>query len=166
MTHVLAWLVHLCHRLHMLDYICHCLHVLDCLCHRLHALMCDWFLHDIWQISVRFWVVIAKPSSNTWYFVIGCILWTWQYDVSTCDRPGIFPLYKCNLVLCWMLSLILYLFLLLNVILLCCKELNIVYKNIILLYYIAWFRELGICCYVFYFYFFSSHLMLFRIKIL
>ena len=35
------------------------------------------FLHDTWQISVGFWVVIAKPSSNTWHFVIGCILWTW-----------------------------------------------------------------------------------------
>ena len=36
-----------------------------------------WFLHDIWQISVGFWIVIAKPSSNTWCFVIDCILWTW-----------------------------------------------------------------------------------------
>ena len=35
-----------------------------------------WFLHDTWQIFVGFWVVIAKPSSNTWCFVIGCILWT------------------------------------------------------------------------------------------
>ena len=41
------------------------------------ALMHDWFLHDTWQISVGFWVVIAKSSSNTRYFVIGCILWTW-----------------------------------------------------------------------------------------
>ena len=56
--------------------------------------------------------------------------------------------------------------LLLNVILLCYKELNIVYKNIILFYYIVWFREFGIYCYIFYFYFFPSHLMLFRIKIL
>ena len=31
------------------------------------------FLHDTWQISVGFLVVIAKPSSNTWCFVIGCI---------------------------------------------------------------------------------------------
>ena len=54
-THVTAWLVHLCHRLHVLDCLCHRLHVLDCLCHRLHmldclrhclhALMWDWFLH-------------------------------------------------------------------------------------------------------------------------
>ena len=35
------------------------------------------FLHDTWQISIGFWVVIAKLSSNTWCFVIGCILWTW-----------------------------------------------------------------------------------------
>ena len=49
---------------------------LDCLCHRLHVLMCDWFLHDTWQISIGFGIVIAKLSSNTWYFVIGCILWT------------------------------------------------------------------------------------------
>ena len=35
------------------------------------------FLHDTWQISVGFWVVIAKPSRNTWCFIIGCILWTW-----------------------------------------------------------------------------------------
>ena len=62
---------------HVLDCLCHRLHVLDCLCHRLHALMCDWFLHDTWQISVGFGIVIAKPSSNTWCFVIGCILWTW-----------------------------------------------------------------------------------------
>ena len=48
-----------------------------CLRHRLHVLRCDWFLHDTWQISVGFWVVIAKPSSNMWCFVIGCILWTW-----------------------------------------------------------------------------------------
>ena len=49
----------------------------NCLCHRLHVLMCDWFLHDTWQISVGFGIVIAKPSCNTWCFVIGCILWTW-----------------------------------------------------------------------------------------
>ena len=41
------------------------------------ALMCDWFLHDTWQISVGFWIVIAKLSSSMWCFVIGCILWTW-----------------------------------------------------------------------------------------
>ena len=41
------------------------------------ALMRDWFLHDTWQIYVGFWVVITKPSSNTWSFVIGCLLWTW-----------------------------------------------------------------------------------------
>ena len=41
------------------------------------ALMRDWFLHDTWQISIGFWVVIAKPSSNMWCFVICCILWTW-----------------------------------------------------------------------------------------
>ena len=29
------------------------------------ALICDWFLHDTWQISVGFWVVIAKSSSST-----------------------------------------------------------------------------------------------------
>ena len=43
--------------------------------------------------------------------------------------------------------LILCSFLLLNVILLH-------YKNIILFYYITWFREFGIYCYIFYFYFF------------
>ena len=57
--------------------LCHRLHTLRCLCHRLHVLRCDWFLHDTWQISVGFWIVIAKPSSNMWCFVIGCILWTW-----------------------------------------------------------------------------------------
>ena len=41
------------------------------------ALMRDLFLHDTWQISVGFWVVIAKSSRSTWRFVIGCILWTW-----------------------------------------------------------------------------------------
>ena len=41
------------------------------------ALMCDWFLHDTWQISVGFWIVIAKPNSSMWCFVIDCILWTW-----------------------------------------------------------------------------------------
>ena len=41
------------------------LHALRCLCHCLHALRCDWFLHDTWQISVGFLVVIAKPNSNT-----------------------------------------------------------------------------------------------------
>ena len=35
------------------------------------------FLHDTWQIFVGFWVVIGKPSNNTWRFVICCILWTW-----------------------------------------------------------------------------------------
>ena len=40
------------------------------------ALMRDWFLHDTWQISVGFWVVIAKSSSNKRCFVIDCILWT------------------------------------------------------------------------------------------
>ena len=94
---VTTWLVCLCHRLHVLDRLCHRLHVLDrpchrlnaldylyhclhalrCLCHCLHVLRCDWFLHDTWQISVGFWVVIAKASSNMWCFVIGCILWTW-----------------------------------------------------------------------------------------
>ena len=29
------------------------------------ALMRDWFLHDTWQISIGFWVVIAKSSSST-----------------------------------------------------------------------------------------------------
>ena len=106
-THVTAWLVRLCHCLHVLDRLCHCLHALKCLCHclhalrclchRLHVLRCDWFLHDTWQISVGFWVVIAKSSSNTWCFVIGCILWTWYCDVSTCDRLRIFPFYKCPL---------------------------------------------------------------------
>ena len=43
----------------------------------IRALMRDWFLHDTWQISVGFWVVIAKSSSSMWYFVICCILWTW-----------------------------------------------------------------------------------------
>ena len=43
----------------------------------IRALMRDWFLHDTWQISVGFWVVIAKSSSSMWHFVICCILWTW-----------------------------------------------------------------------------------------
>ena len=87
-------MIHVSNRL---DHLCHCLHTLMCgLCHSLHVSVCDWFLHDTWQISVGFWVVIAKSSSNMWYFVIGCILWTY-YDVSTCNRSGIFPFYKCPL---------------------------------------------------------------------
>ena len=39
-THVTAWLVRLCHRLHMLDCLCHCLQVRGCLCHRLHVRWC------------------------------------------------------------------------------------------------------------------------------
>ena len=39
-THVTAWLVHLCHRLHVLDCLCHRLHMRGCLCHRLHMRGC------------------------------------------------------------------------------------------------------------------------------
>ena len=34
------------------------------------------YFNDTRQISVGFWVVITKPSSSTWRFVIGWILWT------------------------------------------------------------------------------------------
>ena len=40
------------------------------------CILCPYF-NDTWQISIGFWVVIVKPSSSTWRFVIGCILWTW-----------------------------------------------------------------------------------------
>ena len=40
------------------------------------CILCPYF-NDTWQISVGFWVVTAKPSSNMWHFVIGHILWTW-----------------------------------------------------------------------------------------
>ena len=40
------------------------------------CILCLYF-NDTWQISVGFWVVIAKPSSSAWRFVICCILWTW-----------------------------------------------------------------------------------------
>ena len=87
-THVIAWLVCLCHRLHALDCLCHRLHVRGCLCHRLHVggglchhLHVRWcvigFLHDTWKISTGFWVVITKSSNSTRCFAICCILWTW-----------------------------------------------------------------------------------------
>ena len=87
-THVIAWLVCLCHRLHALDCLCHRLHVRGCLCHRLHVggglchhLHVRWcvigFLHDTWKISIGFWVVITKSSNSTRCFAICCILWTW-----------------------------------------------------------------------------------------
>ena len=40
------------------------------------CILCLYF-NDTWQIFVGFWVVIVKPSSSMWRFVIGCILWTW-----------------------------------------------------------------------------------------
>jgi len=40
------------------------------------CILCLYF-NDTWQISVGFWVVIVKPSSSTWRFVIDCILWIW-----------------------------------------------------------------------------------------
>ena len=87
-THVTAWLVLLCHRLHarglLVSSLTHVRLLVSSLTHvRLLvssltcALMRDWFLQDTWQISFGFWVVIAKSSSNTRCFVIGCILWTW-----------------------------------------------------------------------------------------
>ena len=69
-----------------LDRSCHCLHTLMCgLCHYLHMPMCDlvfacflcFYFNDTWQISVGFWMVIAKPSNSTWCFVISHVLWTW-----------------------------------------------------------------------------------------
>ena len=39
---------------------------------------------------------MVETSSSTWRFVIGHTLWTWQYDVSACDRLGIFALYREN----------------------------------------------------------------------
>ena len=77
-THVTAWLVLLCHRLHARGLLVSSLtHVRLLMSSLTRALMRDWFLHDTWQISVGFWVVIAKSSSNTRCFVIGYILWTW-----------------------------------------------------------------------------------------
>ena len=50
-----------------------------------------WFLHNTWQISIGFLIVIAKPSSNTWCFVIGCI----------CGFGSV----TCQLVIGWEFSL-------------------------------------------------------------
>ena len=48
-----------------------------------HALMCDWFLHDTWQIFVGLWVVIAKSSNSTWHLEtrsrtqFWSVVWEW-----------------------------------------------------------------------------------------
>ena len=68
-----------------LDCLCYRLHAPSCLCHCLHALICDWFLYAFYvlvsmtlgKFLVGFWIVIAKPSSSTWHFVIVRTLWTW-----------------------------------------------------------------------------------------
>ena len=59
-THVIAWLVHLCHRLYVLDCICHHLHVLDCLCHRLHALMYN--LVFAWHLANFYWFLSSDSK--------------------------------------------------------------------------------------------------------
>ena len=76
-THVSTRLDLLHHRLHMSGCLCHCLHVSMCDFFFFFAcILCPYF-NDTWQISVGFWIVIAKLSSSTWHFVIGHTLQTW-----------------------------------------------------------------------------------------
>ena len=58
------------------------------------ALIRDWFLHDTWQISVGFWVVIAKSSSNTWRFVIGVFCGLGSMMCQLVIGREFFPLYN------------------------------------------------------------------------